>query len=107
MQLYALRYGTLPVVHRTGGLADSVVQITPESLADGRGTGFLFKGQTPGDLAGAAAAALLMYRDHPESWRQAQRNAMAQDLGWEGSARRYLDVYRGALATRDERRTAT
>ncbi len=97
VQLYALRYGTLPIVHRTGGLADSVTGISAETLADGSGTGFLFDRPVAADLAHRALAALSLFREDPAAWRQAQLNAMSQDLGWRNSARTYVDVYNRAL----------
>jgi starch synthase len=107
VQMYALRYGTLPIVHRTGGLADSVVQLTPDSLEGGTGTGFLFDAPTPAALAEAAAEAIAFARGAPDSWRAAQRNAMTVDFGWRHAAGQYLEVYQNALDARRERRTVT
>jgi starch synthase len=97
VQMYALRYGTLPVVHRTGGLVDSVTAITAESLEDGTGTGFLFGAPTPGSLAETAAMAIALYGEAPDAWRMARRNAMAVDFGWRHAAGQYLEVYQNAL----------
>jgi len=96
-QLYSLRYGTLPVVRRTGGLADTVVD-----LAEGeeRATGFLFDEPTAEALAGAAGRALACYRERPQTWRRMVRNAMAQDFSWRRSAEAYVGLYRRALAAR-------
>ncbi len=95
-QLYAQAYGALPLVRRTGGLADTVVGATPETLADGTATGFQFEAATGWALGEAINAALALYRDAP-AWRQVQRRGMAMDFGWEGPARAYLELY-GALA---------
>jgi starch synthase len=103
VQMYALRYGTLPIVHRTGGLADSVTALTPASLADGSGTGFLFDRPTASDLAACAREALALYHDDPAAWREAQRNAMGRDLGWQRSAADYVEVYENALERRHQR----
>jgi starch synthase len=106
VQMYALRYGTLPVVHRTGGLVDSVTAITAESLQDGTGTGFLFDAPTPASLADTAALAIALHREAPDAWRTGQLNAMAVDFGWRHAARQYLDVYRNALDARRGRRAS-
>ncbi|NLV31975.1 MAG: glycogen synthase GlgA [Acidobacteria bacterium] len=87
-QLYSLRYGTVPVVRRTGGLADTV---TPWDGA--RGTGFLFEDYSAGALVDAVRRALGAYADRDE-WRRLVVRCMRQDWSWERSARRYLDLYR-------------
>jgi starch synthase len=87
-QLYGLRYGTLPLVRRTGGLADSVVDSTSTV-----GTGFVFGPPTADALWEAAGRALLLYGD-PVAWRATQGRAMAQDFSWAKSARQYLALYR-------------
>jgi len=89
-QMYSLRYGTVPVVRATGGLADTV---SPFSRATGRGTGFLFEPYDSGALLGALREALALYRD-PPVWRQVMRNGMAEDFSWDRSARKYLELYR-------------
>jgi starch synthase len=95
-QLYSMRYGTPPIVHRTGGLADSVTDLdegTPERPA----TGFVFDSPTADALLASVRRALQTYRE-PAVWRRLQRNGMARDFRWDESARRYLEVYRAALA---------
>jgi starch synthase len=92
-QLYALRYGTLPVVRRVGGLADTVIDAEPEPGADSRATGFQFDGATPAALEAALQRANALYR-RPEVWRQLMRRAMAQDFSWDDAARHYLELYR-------------
>jgi starch synthase len=89
-QMRAQRYGTIPVARRVGGLLDSIV--------DGE-TGVLFSAYAPAALEQAVERALGWYRDRAV-WRTIVRHAMAQSFGWEGSATRYLDVYRRALAAR-------
>lgn len=87
-QLYGLRYGTLPLVRRTGGLADSVVD------ADSTvGTGFVFGPPTADALWEAVERAFRLYAD-PVPWRETQGRAMAQDFSWAKSARQYLALYR-------------
>ena len=82
-QLYSMRYGTPPVVRRTGGLADSVSETT----------GFLFDEATPQALRAALARALEAWRK-PSAWRELQQNGMRRDVGWDGPARAYLAAYR-------------
>ncbi len=87
-QMYGMRYGTPPVVRRTGGLADSVTDV---SLANG--TGFVFDDANPAALYRAVAAAIDCYRNKP-AFQRIQRNGMRCDVGWRSSAQRYLDLYR-------------
>ena len=91
-QLYAQAYGALPLVRRTGGLADTVVGVTPQTLADGTATGFVFDAPTGWALGEAINTALALHRD-PAAWRQVQRRGMAADFGWEAAARDYLALY--------------
>ena len=100
-QLYALRYGTLPVVRATGGLADTVVDATPEAVAAGRATGFVFKEPRAEALAGALDRALDMYRTRHDEWAALQQRAMAEDFGWAQSARQYLDLYEELVRSAD------
>lgn len=91
-QMYGLRYGTPPVVRRTGGLADSVHDTHAASLADGRANGFVFDQANSIDLLAAIERALHSYRNKPE-WRQIQRNGMSSELSWDRSAQDYLNIY--------------
>jgi starch synthase len=91
-QLYAQAYGALPLVRLTGGLADTVVGASPETLADGSATGFVFGTDSGWALGEAINRALDLFGD-PAAWRQVQRRAMMADFGWEGPARAYLDLY--------------
>lgn len=96
-QMYALRYGSLPLVARVGGLADTVTDVTEDSLADGTATGFTFSPVTVPALLGAIDRALATHR-RTELWRQIQRNAMARDVSWAASARHYVTTYHAAIA---------
>ena len=98
-QLYSLRYGTPPVVHAVGGLADTVVDATPENIEAGTATGFVFDHASTQALSGALERALELYR-HPGTWRQLVRTAMSQDFGWTHSAREYLRLYERVSASR-------
>ncbi len=91
-QMYSQRYGTPPVVHATGGLADSVVDCTPATLADGTATGFTFAAATGIALLDAVDRAVTAYRD-PPTWRALQRNGMARDFSWSAAAARYVEIY--------------
>jgi starch synthase len=91
-QMYGLRYGSLPVVRRVGGLADTVVDASEAALAADRATGFVFGHANAHELHGAARRAITAWRD-PAQRAQLMRRAMAQDFSWEGPARRYLDLY--------------
>jgi starch synthase len=95
-QLYGLRYGTLPLVRRVGGLADTVTDATPAALAQGRATGFAFEAATPAALAACVRRAIAVRADTP-AWRAMQATAMAQDLSWAGPARQYLALYDGLV----------
>lgn len=94
-QMYALRYGTVPVVRDTGGLRDTVIQVDPK---EGKGTGFKFRGKRPCFLLKAVKKALRAYQDKA-LWHQIQRNGMAEDFSWERSAKRYLEAYRRLLGS--------
>ncbi|NGP52970.1 glycogen synthase GlgA [Thioalkalivibrio sp. XN8] len=99
-QMYSQLYGTVPVVRRTGGLADSVVQATAASVQDGSGTGFLFDDASGPALAQALDAAVSMYRDDRAGWARLQANGMRHEFGWGRPAAGYAEVYREALAQR-------
>jgi starch synthase len=99
-QMYSLRYGTVPIVHRTGGLADTVVDTSPERIEAGEATGFTFDNISPEALWGAVRRALLLYREHRDLWPRLALNGMSQDFSWQASARHYVDLYREALHQR-------
>jgi starch synthase len=81
-QLYSLRYGTVPIVHRTGGLADTVTQ----------STGFPFAHHDEAGLRWAVEAALAAYRD-PAKWSRLVQNGMSQDFSWEAQGKLYELLY--------------
>jgi starch synthase len=91
-QLYAMRYGTLPVVRRTGGLCDTVVDAPDRTVHCGTATGFAFESPNIANMLGCIERALALYRQ-PSVWRKVQQQAMAQDFGWSEPARRYLAIY--------------
>ena len=95
-QMYSQRYGTPPVVHATGGLKDSVVDVSPSTLSAKTATGFAFSPLTDENLLQACKRAAELYRNR-RSWRQLQKNGMAQDFSWDSAATNYLELYRGLL----------
>jgi starch synthase len=88
-QMYSLRYGTVPVVRRTGGLADTVREYDP---ATGEGTGFVFSAYDPQEFKEAINRALALWPDK-QKWRRLMLNGMAQDFSWKESARQYVEAY--------------
>ena len=98
-QLYALAYGSLPLVHRVGGLADTVVDSSLENLADDLATGFVFDAfERPGIVAAIRRAFALKARR--TDWKAVVRRAMTQNFGWEAAALEYAEVYRGLIGGR-------
>jgi starch synthase len=91
-QMYSQRYGTVPVVRATGGLTDSV-----QDAAKPDGAGFVYAESSAQALLAAIDRALLVYADRM-TWRRLQLNGMRRDFGWQGSAARYLEIYRRIAA---------
>jgi starch synthase len=100
-QMYSLRYGTVPIVHSTGGLADTVVDASDAALAAGTANGFLFNDPNADGLWYAVEKALHMYRAQPGQWRALMLAGMRKDLSWQASARHYVDFYTEAIAARE------
>jgi starch synthase len=96
-QMYSLRYGTVPIVRRTGGLADSVTNVTPTTLANGTATGFVFDNADARSLWEAVEHAINFYRRTGSDWEILARAGMQQDLSWEASAQHYLELYQTAI----------
>jgi starch synthase len=89
-QLYALRYGTLPLVRWVGGLADTVVDVNYED----RATGFVFGDASRQALGARIREACQFYRNNKSGWANIQQRAMRQDFSWDGSAANYEQLYR-------------
>ena len=107
-QIYSLRYGAIPIVHRTGGLTDTVTDATLDNLRAGTATGFVFEEPTPDSLWQAVERARSMYRSDADQWRRLAITGMAQDLSWEASASHYERLYAEAMtATRQTAATLT
>lgn len=98
-QMIAMRYGAVPVVRATGGLADTVTDIDAQPKL---GTGFVFQPFETEALVETLRRALAVY-GHPQRWSQLQRRAMQKDFSWDVSARAYVDLYRRARAIRSSR----
>lgn len=94
-QLYAMRYGTVPVVRRTGGLRDTVIETSPANLLDRTATGVVFDEANVDGLMQGVAHALALHRE-PLLWRRLQLQGMSQDFSWDASASRYAALYREA-----------
>ncbi len=95
-QIYSLRYGTLPIVRHTGGLANTVIDASDENIANTTATGFVFHNTTPQALHTACKRAIDLYTRQPKAWKKAAYTAMQQDFSWRRSARLYLDLYQQA-----------
>jgi len=91
-QLYGLRYGTLPLVRRVGGLADTVVDCTLENLDEGSATGFVFDELSPAGLLSAVRRAFVLFR-RPDDWSAVQQRGMRLRFDWLASAQHYLAMY--------------
>jgi starch synthase len=93
-QIYSLRYGTLPIVRRTGGLADTVENYDPDT---GEGTGFVFDDLTPQSIYGTIEWAVGTWYERPEHFRAMRRRAMQRHFSWEDSSREYRKLYASLL----------
>ncbi|HEY8138159.1 MAG TPA: glycosyltransferase, partial [Methylocystis sp.] len=98
-QLYALRYGAVPVVARVGGLRDTIIDANEMALRAGVATGFTFSPVTVDELVATLHRARNLFADKKQ-WRQLQGNGMKTDVSWRHPARRYAELYRGLLAAR-------
>lgn len=99
-QLYSLRYGTVPIVRKTGGLADTVVAYTPRAFKESRATGFSFTDTSSSALLTCLLLALSVYRKKAD-WRHLVKVGMEQDHSWGRSAARYLQIFQALVQGRD------
>ncbi len=93
-QLISLRYGTIPIVRATGGLADTIKDFNPKT---GEGNGFSFKEYSPKELLKTINRAVEYYRKEPEGWKELVKRAMQEDYSWEHSAGEYIKLYYRAM----------
>ena len=91
-QMYSQRYGTIPIVRKTGGLADTVVDAMPEALFNNAASGIVFNEASSGALLEAIKRTLILY-SFSDSWKKMQVNAMKKDFSWQSSAEQYLALY--------------
>jgi starch synthase len=92
-QLISLRYGTVPIVRHTGGLADTVVDVHAPGKCFSETNGFSFVQPYPEELDSAVFRAVKLWNESPDLWTQLQKQGMAQDFSWKKSAKQYLDLY--------------
>jgi starch synthase len=93
-QIYSLRYGTVPLVRRTGGLADTVVDTNLRTAIAQTATGFVFDDPTPQALLATIHRAVDYYRRPRRWWHSLMSAGMQQDYSWRRSAEQYLELYR-------------
>ncbi len=96
-QMYSLQYGTIPIVHAVGGLADSVTPVSDETQANGQATGFVFRDYNSDEFMKQIHSAVDLYA-RPNIWAQLVQNGMGQDWSWSNSARSYMALYARALS---------
>lgn len=95
-QLYAMIYGSLPLVHKVGGLADTVIDSSLENLADEIATGFVFENFTLDDYTAAIKRAFALY-NRKVDWKKVRKTAMRQNFSWDVAAAKILDIYKELL----------
>jgi starch synthase len=92
-QMYALKYGTIPIVRNTGGLKDAITAFNPKT---GKGNGFKFTDYKPKAFLTSIRDAISQYHK-AENWKKLRVSAMKEDFSWDQSAKRYLKLYRTTL----------
>jgi starch synthase len=101
-QMYSLRYGAVPVVRATGGLADSIHDATAENLEAGVANGFSFETYDASSLEETLRRACSVFVQQPDVWKQIVETGMRQDMSWGQSAKRYIEIYQAAHRKRKE-----
>ncbi len=101
-QMYSMRYGTVPIVRKIGGLTDTVVDVSPSTLQAGTANGFVFDEYSTAALTQAVKRAMAAFGDHT-LWAAVMRTGMQQDFSWGRSAREYVRLYARALASHPAR----
>ena len=100
-QMYSQHYGTVPIVRKTGGLADTVIDDSSNSKYKTRNTGIIFEQDNSDDLLKAIIRGLELFKNK-EKWKQIQINAMRQDFSWKKSALQYIDLYTQIFNSNDK-----
>ncbi len=100
-QLYSLRYGTIPIVRKTGGLADTVVHASKENLTDRSATGVVFHETEGATILDAINLTSLLYQNK-ETWKKLMINGMKQEFSWKQSAKQYMTLYAQAIEDRNK-----
>ena len=95
-QQYSLLYGTPPIAHRTGGLADTVIDTRPETIADGTANGFVFDDYDPNSFLTSVWQCVGVYQHDKHLWRTLIHNGMREDRSWKRSAAEYAAIYERA-----------
>ncbi len=93
-QMIALKYGTVPIVRQTGGLADTIFDVDYSNKSFEETNGYVFKDPTPAGLDSALDRAIRCWFDEPERWRRLMLNGMRTDYSWNHSSDRYISLYR-------------
>ncbi len=106
-QLYSLRYGAVPIVRATGGLADTIVEATEANIANGTASGFRFQAYSGQALQNTINRAIEMYRDRPDQFRQLQISCMKQDWSWDRAANDYETLYHRLIDERERQTVST
>lgn len=92
-QMIGMRYGTVPIVRRTGGLADTVFDVETSGVTETEANGFTFDDADPSGINWGIDRAIAWWRDTPERWRQLVLRGMKQDFSWKQATQRYLEIY--------------
>lgn len=100
-QLYSLRYGTIPIVRETGGLADTVIHASKDYINNKTATGIVFNETRGASLFDAINLTVQLYQDK-KLWNKLMSNGMKQEFSWKESAKHYLELYAQAIADRDQ-----
>ena len=92
--MYSMAYGTVPIVRRTGGLADTVINANQDNIENNTATGFSFDDFASTALESAMSKAIRMFNEDRKGWNQIVLNGMTQDWSWTASARKYEELYK-------------
>jgi starch synthase len=100
-QMYSLRYGTVPIVSSTGGLKDTVDNVSPARLQSGKATGFVMKDFSSNSLFNTVKKAAKMFRDEPSAWQKLMVSGMKKDFSWLSQAKIYMKLYDSLIKERN------